>query len=154
MKIKIIFFIFLSFISGCVTVEPGMTPLEIQSMQQRSYENSKNVVFSSVVSVFQDLGYTIKSADLNTGFISAESMSENDPMAQMLFGFSEVKNTRVTAYIETIGKLTNVRLNFVLSRQTSTQYGQTSKNERAILESNVYQNAFEKIENAIFIRSE
>ena len=81
-------------------------------------------------------------------------MSENDPMAQILFGFSEVKNTRVTAYIETIGKLTNVRLNFILSRQTSTQYGQTSKNERAILESNVYQNAFEKIENAIFIRSE
>ena len=66
-------------LTGCVVPQrkPPMTPLEIQSIQTREYEAPPKITFASVVSVFQDLGYTIKGANLNTGFINAESATQN-----------------------------------------------------------------------------
>ena len=141
-------------LSGCVTFEtkPPLTPLEIQSIQQREYESTKKIVFASAVSVFQDLGYTIKSADITTGFITAESTAKNNLGAQF-FGYSEVTSTRATAFIEEIGFMVKIRLNFINTVSTSSQYGMNSKNETALLNTQIYQNAFEKIESAIFIRS-
>ena len=65
---------------GCDTIDSGpqLTPLEIQSLQTRSFDHGYNVTFRSVVSVFQDLGYIIKSADIETGFIQADGASESD----------------------------------------------------------------------------
>ena len=142
-------------LSGCVTFETKLplTPLEIQSIQQREYESTKKIVFASAVSVFQDLGYTIKSADITTGFITAESAAKNNLGAQVFLGYSEVKSTRATAFIEEIGSMVKIRLNFVNTVATSSQYGMNSKNETALLNTQIYQNAFEKIESAIFIRS-
>ena len=68
-------------LTGCVAGQqqkPSRTPLDIQSIQTREYEAAKKIVFGSVVSVFQDLGYTIKGADLETGFINAESAAQNN----------------------------------------------------------------------------
>lgn len=150
---KVVIFIFLC-VTGCVTQKPvALTPLEIQSIQQREFETSKEIAFASVVSVFQDLGYTINSADITSGFITAESAAKNNASSEFLFGYSEVNSTRATAFIETINSFVRVRLNFVSSRMTSSTYGMNSKNKTALLDSQLYQNAFEKIENAIFIRA-
>ena len=77
-KIYLLLPILFILITGCETTKPkvNLTPLEIQSMQSRSYEHSKDIVFPSVMSVFQDLGYSINSADINTGLITAESAAE------------------------------------------------------------------------------
>lgn len=37
--------------------QPQLTPMELQALQSHEYETSKEVLFASVVSVFQDLGY-------------------------------------------------------------------------------------------------
>ncbi len=140
-------------VTGCVVQPPPMTPLEIQSLQTREYESSKKIVFPSVVSVFQDLGYTIKGADLNTGFINAESTTKQDQALQILLGVSQMEQTAATAFIEEIGTRTRVRLNFVTTRQSSSVYGQSSRQDTPILDVKVYTNAFERVENAIFIRS-
>ncbi len=142
--------------AGCMTtLEPsgGMTPLEIQSLQTREYENKKGIVFASVVSVFQDLGYTLKSADKDTGFITAESVSKSDVFRKTIMGLSSVSQTSATAFIEQIGARTRVRLNFVAINRTSSVHGQTDRTDIPILDADTYQNAFERIENAIFIRS-
>ena len=66
-------------LSGCASSNaPTMTPLEIQSLQSKEYEAKKELVFPSVVSVFQDLGYTIANADIASGLISAESSTESN----------------------------------------------------------------------------
>ena len=109
------------------------TPLEIQSIQTREYEAPKKIVFASVVSVFQDLGYTIKNADLNTGFINAESATQNatfgadaDVLIDVLGILGDtpptqsVEQTVATAFIEEIRDRTRVRLNFVTTRQSSS----------------------------------
>ena len=141
-------------LTGCAATGPAMTPLEIESLQSREYENSKMVVFASVVSVFQDLGYTIKSADKETGFIMAESAASSDTASKILLGVSNVSQTSATAFIEQIGSHTLVRLNFVTSSKKSSSYGQTDREDTPILDVRIYRNAFERIESAIFVRSD
>ena len=158
-------------LAGCVVQQqkPPMTPLEIQSIQTREFESPKKIVFASVVSVFQDLGYTIKNADLNTGFINAESAAQDTsigPGEEIFIGViggvlggkptrttQSVEQTVATAFIEEIGNRARVRLNFVITRQLSSAQGQSSRRDTPILDVKIYTNAFERIENAIFIRS-
>ena len=65
-------------VAGCVAMPPPPTPLQIQSVQTREYEEGKQVVFASVMSVFQDLGYIVNSADLATGFITTEGLATGE----------------------------------------------------------------------------
>ncbi len=138
---------------GCATAPTPLTPLEIQSLQTREYEHSKDVVFPSVMSVFQDLGYTVKSADKATGFIAAESAAESDAASKFWLGISNVSQTSATAFIEEIGQITRVRLNFVATCKKSYVYGRTDRQDTPIIDAVVYRNAFERIESAIFVRS-
>ena len=142
-------------IVGCETTKPtvNLTPLEIQSMQSRSYEHSKEIVFPSVMSVFQDLGYSINSADVATGLITAESAAESNKALKFWLNISKVSQTKANAFIEEIGNETKVRINFVITNKKSFGYGQTDREDEQILTPQPYQNAFEKIESAIFIRS-
>lgn len=141
-------------LAGCATTSaPTLTPLEIQSLQTREYEHGKDIVFPSVLSVFQDLGYTVKSADKDTGLITAESPAKSDAASKFWLGISNVSQTSATAFVEEIGKITKVRLNFVTSNKKSHGYGQTDRQDTPILNAEVYKNAFERIESAIFVRS-
>ena len=145
----------LIFITGCETTKPtvNLTPLEMQSMQSRSYDTGKEIVFPSVMSVFQDLGYTINSADIETGLITAESTAESDKMMKFWLGVTKVSQTKANAFIEEIGSETKVRINFVVTKKKSSWYGQEDREDDQILSPEPYQNAFEKIENAIFLRN-
>lgn len=141
-------------VSACATTpEPTMTPLEIQAMQTRTYEQPKSVVFPSTVSVFQDLGYTLQSADIATGLVTSESAASSDVWHRFWTGSSRVEQTRATAFIEEIGDTTSVRLNFVEVDERSSGWGQRDRNDTPILNADIYQNAFERIETAIFVRS-
>ena len=155
MKLKSLLTISLAFflVSCASTPEATLTPAEIQSMQTRQYEEGKDIVFASVISVFQDLGYQIASGDLPTGIITSQSAAANDAAYSFWTGVSKNTQTKATAFVETIGETTSVRLNFVISTNESFGYGQQRKNELPVLDSQIYQNAFEKVENAIFVRS-
>lgn len=153
-SLKVLFLSFFVLLTGCATTQaPTLTPLEIQGIQTREYENEKPIVFTSVISVFQDLGYTVKSADKDTGFITAESAATSDAASKFWLGISNVSQTSATAFIERIGKITKVRLNFVTSSEKSSAYGQRDREDTPILDAKVYQNAFDRIESAIFVRA-
>jgi len=157
MKITNVVFAVLASIvlSGCMTTpKPTMTPLEIQSLQSREYETTKEIVFPSVISVFQDIGYTISNADIQTGLISAESASDSDFASKFWLGVTKVSQTKATAFVEQIGDKTKARLNFVEIKKSSSGWGQSDQQDTPLLDAQLYQNAFEKIENAIFIRSQ
>jgi hypothetical protein len=154
-KFYLIFPLVFLFLAGCETTKPtvNLTPLEIQSMQSRSYDHPKDVVFPSVMSVFQDLGYSINSADMATGLITAESTAASNKALKFWLGITKVSQTKANAFIEEISGQTKVRINFVITNKKSFGYGQTDREDNQILTSEPYQNAFEKIENAVFIRS-
>ena len=154
----------LAFLAGCTPPGPVLTPLEIQSLQTREFGHDKAIVFASTLSVFQDLGYIVNSADLDTGLITTESPATSDratfparlAILSELMTWSDVSSvvqTKATAFIEQIGNRSRVRLNFVVSRQDSSVHGQTRRQDTPVLDAAVYQNAFERIENAVFVRA-
>ena len=143
-------------VTGCMATakKPAMTPLQIQSLQSREYESKKDIVFPSIISVFQDIGYTISNADIQTGLISAESSSQSDFMSKFWLGMTKVSQTKATAFVEQIGDKTRARLNFVEIKKSSSGWGQSDREDTPLLDSKLYENAFNKIENAIFMRSQ
>ena len=143
-------------VTGCMATakKPSMTPLQIQSLQSREYESKKDIVFPSIISVFQDIGYTISNADIQTGLISAESSSQSDFMSKFWLGMTKVSQTKATAFVEQIGDKTRARLNFVEIKKSSSGWGQSDREDTPLLDTKLYENAFNKIENAIFIRSQ
>ena len=93
-------------ITGCVGAkQTTKTSLEMQAIQSKSFETSKDIAFKSVVSVFQDLGYIIKSADKDTGFITAQSAAEQSSLfKKIMIGVSSSSKTNATAFVEEISK--------------------------------------------------
>jgi len=133
-----------------------LTPMQIQAMQQKEFEAPKATLFASVIDVLQDLGYTVGSADMNTGFITAESATVNKTSMFDAFVTNSTGsgNTRATAFIEQMPSgNTRVRLNFVASKSLSSRWGQNSRQDTPILDPTVYQRAFEKVDEAMFVRS-
>jgi hypothetical protein len=137
-------------ISGCAAKKPQLTSLELQSIQSREYSAEKKIVFQSTLSVFQDLGYVVQQADLETGFITAKSPTKNDMVP---FVGMSMTDTKATAFVEQVGAKSKVRLNFVASNETSNAYGMKSSQDTPVEEPSVYQNALTKIQEAVFIRS-
>ena len=140
--------------AGCeiTAPPPPLTPLEIQALQSRQYEQPKEIVFASVISVFQDVGYTIKSADKDTGFINAESASTSSyDWLNIIYSASTV----ATAFIEQLNPTTSqLRLNFVNQTQTPGGiYGEVLHDDKPLLDAETYQKVFERVEQAIFVRS-
>jgi len=133
---------------------PELTPMQLQALQSREYRTTKDQVFSSVVSVFQDLGYQISAADMGSGFITAGSANKNKTgFWEAMGGVSSSGSTRATAFVETMPSgLTRARLNFLNTKNSSSAYGRSSANDKPVLDPRTYQIAFERVEQALFER--
>lgn len=133
--------------------KPEMTPMELQAIQSKEFEATKDDAFAALMTVFQDLGYQVASADVNSGFITTESATRNKTNVFEAFaGMASSGSTRATTFIQ---KLANgnvrIRLNFLNVKSSSSAYGRASKNDRPILDPRVYSTAWDKIEEALFV---
>ncbi|QYE35125.1 hypothetical protein KZX46_20835 [Polymorphobacter sp. PAMC 29334] len=131
-----------------------MTPMQLQALQTHEYKTTKDQVFASVVSVFQDLGYQVAQADMGSGFITAESANKNKTnVLQAFAGMSASGHTRATAFIEQMPSgMSRVRLNFLNTKNSSTAYGRSSADDKPVLDPQTYQTAFNRIDEALFER--
>jgi len=128
-----------------------MTPMEIQALQTREYETNKHIAFASTLTVFQDLGYIIESADESTGFITASSPT--DTKMNWWTWAQDSKTTRVTSFVEELRQnYTRVRVTFVNSTSSSSSYGQYSEKDTVILVAGPYEAVFNRVGNEIFVR--
>ena len=137
-------------------IRPGnKTSIQLQALQSKEFATSKKVAFASTLSVFQDLGYVIAAADLETGLITGKSPTEKKMMMSLSLGFGhKMQDTKATAFIEMIAEnRTRVRLNFVHSTETSTGYGLKTTQDEPIEDPETYQESFRRIEKAIFVRN-
>jgi hypothetical protein len=119
-------------LSGCASTGTDMTSLQVQAFQTHEFEAPKKAVFGSVVSVFQDLGYIVESADVETGFITSASASVNKTgFWQAMGGAASSGKTRATAFVEEIRpNFVTVRLNFVDTQNVSSAYGPQSSQDK------------------------
>lgn len=137
---------------GCVqnNYTPTKTSLELQAFQAKEFDTQKKTAFASTMSVFQDLGYSITTSDFETGYITAKSPTQSE----VAFTLVLMKDTKSSAFIEELrpGK-TKVRLSFVSTEELSGSYGKKMVREKPIEDPTIYNNAFTKIQEAIFIRT-
>jgi hypothetical protein len=129
--------------------------LELQQIQSRDLEGVYDIVFPAVLSVLQDEGYVLTSADKATGLVTGRGQSKSGLSYNIWTGIGRKNQfTNVSAFIEPLNAtISKVRLNFVASRNNSGAYGINSNDDKMITDGLIYSNAFEKIEQAIFVRT-
>lgn len=131
--------------------ETQLSGMALQQIQSRDFEAPLSVVFPAVMTVLQDAGFRILSADKETGLITAAGSSEGKWTYDFWLGLGKKKETPViSAFIEQGGaNLTRTRLNFVMSTGKSRNF---LTDERPITDPTAYREAFEKIEKEVFVR--
>lgn len=138
-------------LAGCAQ-PPTQTKsaLELQAIQAKEFETTKRIGFAATLSVFQDLGYVVSSASLDTGLINAKSPTKQD---FVLFVGQRMTHVNATAFVEEISPgRTKIRVNFVNAQETSSGYGMRGGQDTPIEDPAIYQDVFTKIQQAIFIR--
>jgi hypothetical protein len=130
-----------------------LSPLQLQSMQTKEFETTKDQAFGAVMTVLQDSGYRIQSGDVQSGLITGVGSTTGKMSYSLWSGFGKKKLTPiVSAFIEQIGPVSKIRLNFIMAKVKSTVYGSQPQDEVPVIDSAVYQDAFEKIGQALFVR--
>lgn len=151
----------ISVLAACSSqpAKPQMTSLEIQAIQAKNFDVDKKTSFDSSLSVLQDLGYIIGSASFETGFITAQSPTKGTSGSIFFVGMLPIpisgseQKTVVTVAVEELGpKKSRIRLNFVDKSHGPGIYG-SGNNDTPILDPVVYQNAFDKISETVFIKT-
>lgn len=134
--------------------KPALSGLELQQIQSKDFEVGKDVSFPSVMTVLQDEGYRILSADKDTGLITGQGSSKGKLTYNILWGLGNKKRSPVvSAFIEQVGpNVSRIRLSFVMAVTKGGIYGQRSADEEPVTDAAVYTDAFEKISKAIFVR--
>jgi len=130
-----------------------MSTLELQAVQSHDFEAPKDEVFGAVMTVLQDAGYRIQAGEVQTGLITGVGSSQAKLTYNLFWGFGKKKlSPMVSAFIEKMGPGSRVRLNFVMAKVKSTVYGSQPEDEEPVTDVAVYKDAFEKIEQALFVR--
>lgn len=141
-------------IAGCGApraYQSKLDPLALQQMQTLELETSKAILFASVVSVFQDTGFTIDAADLETGMVTAKSATQSD--RNFFTGTTNALSTKASAFVEqTRPGFAKTRLNFVESTDSRGYYGGGGTHDIPIENAAYYEKVFGKIREAVFIR--
>jgi hypothetical protein len=136
-----------SFMFGCTlqnNYKPTKTSLELQSIQKREFDTSYKIAFASTLSVFQDKGYIIETADSSTGFITASS-PKNNKHDWIWTGSNTMNSVKATAFIETMpSKKTAIRLNFINYQEVSSAYGSKGQNSVPIGKARILSRCFRK----------
>lgn len=134
--------------------QPEVSGLELQQIQTRDFEAPKDMVFASVMSVLQDSGYRIQSADLETGLITGVGSAKGKITYNLFWGFGKKKKSPVASvFIEKIGpEYTRVRISFVVATVKATVYSSQPADEDPVTDAAVYAQAFEQVEQAVFLR--
>lgn len=129
-----------------------LDPLALQAMQTQEFETSKATLFAATVSVFQDTGFIIETADLATGIITAKSPTSTTPISFATYGSSVT--TRASAFVEDSRPgYSKARLNFVEARRNHiTVYSEGPIEEIPNESPAFYEGVFNKIREGIFVR--
>ena len=147
--------------SSQVSLLSGQSQLS-QASQEREFKATKKIAFDGVVYALQKLGYTVNSANLESGTISGSGLaSKNTNFGEFFYAYLEAgrhansrSQAKVSAFVyETAEGYVYVSLSFVVSRTISSAFGQTTAEDIPVRNKKVYDKAFDKIAFAIRLKS-
>jgi len=154
-RASVLFFVTVTAVFGCTTppkpYQSKLDPLALQQMQTQDFETSKKILFASVISVFQDTGFVIEAAGLETGVITSKSATVTNQSYGL--GYTYSVSVRATAFVEeTSPNHAKARLNYLESRIQSTEHGAGSPNDIPNEDPAYYEKIFNKTREAVFLR--
>ena len=125
------------------------TPAQLMALQSKDFDATKSNALNAIIAVFQDLGFIIESSDFETGLITAKSPTKGN----YTWGGRKMVDTKATGTVRELNNnIVKIRFNFVESKRVSFGYGMKQENEIAILDSTIYQDAFNRVRNQLFIQ--
>jgi len=137
------------FLSGCATITPHLSPMQIRTITTRHMEGGYENIYRACITVFQDQGYIIKNTDMNTGLIVANvdrEASKNSQFWQAFWtGYVYNKGTEVevSCMVNKINdNASDIRIN--IQETTYAQWG-GKQNIKQIYDEEVYKNLFNEI---------
>lgn len=140
-------------LAGCATAPiVSQSQMEIQAYQSHEFDTTKRIAFDSTMSVLQDAGFIIESADYETGFITGKGTTKSRTAGW--FGAMN-EHVRMTAFVEQrTSSVARVRVNLVESSQRKSVWNETQDviNEVGVRDPEAYQRLFENIDQAVFIK--
>ena len=153
MKLKnIIAFLFVFLVACAAPPKVTQSGMEIQAYQSHEFETPKRIAFDSTMSVLQDAGFIIESADYETGFITGRGTST--ARTDMWYGATN-EHIEMTAFVEQrTSTLSRVRVNLVDSSQRKSAWNpaQDVITEKGVRDPVTYQKLFDLISQTIFVR--
>lgn len=150
----------MAWLCGCMTIGTPRQPVPLQNpaIQTQEFAADKTVTMSSVMSVLQDLGYILKSADKDVGLITASSPARRPGKILspnlVINGEPIVTTTQAhaTAVVEEARPgVAAVRLNFVVSAHSEGRAVSTTREDQ-VLDAATYRMVFDRIKEAIAVR--
>jgi hypothetical protein len=128
-----------------------LSGLALQQIQAKDFETTAAIAFPAVMTVLQDAGYRIESANKDTGLITGTASIASHLIWAPFAGFRNKKQVPiVSVFIEQKGpNLTRVRFNYVMSTGKSNK---AFTDEIPIEDPAVYRESFERVEKEIFLR--
>lgn len=133
---------------GCVSA-PKLSAQQRRSLQMRTFEGSSYAnVFRGIKTVLQDEGYVISNQDMNGGLIVA-SVQKTDGNGAFWAAMGGNRNYRTGESFEVSFNLEEVGKNIVESRmivQKKEQYNMGGQTGNEILDAELYQNLYRKIQ--------
>jgi hypothetical protein len=122
----------------------------LSAVQSQEFNARYKIAFVSTLSAFKNKGYSIESANTDTGVINAIKHRRS----AMLFSGRMIEYTKVTAFVEKIHfDRLFIRLNLASHQENSRTYGSKDVNSVHIENPKLYQEMFESIEDAISART-
>lgn len=84
-------------LSGCISTEPAISPMQKRQITTRLIYGSYDNIFASVITIFQDNEYIIKNTDKSTGLITAEVSRDSGFFNKLFVGRDHyyISGTRV-----------------------------------------------------------
>jgi hypothetical protein len=141
---RILLCVVASFICGCSTIAfaPEQLPLKLQSYQAQEFEGDKDTLFKAIVTVLQDLGCIIESADAATGYATGRAPGN-------VGGILAAGVVKYTVFImDEGGKRSRIRITAVVSSSSAL-----GANETAVVNPAFYERVFARIRESIFLRN-
>lgn len=149
-------------ISGCSSVytpppEKIRSQLEWRQLQSKTFAiNDEKIVLKATIAALQDSGYSIRSANENTGLISAMNVTDFDGgcasvpgrMPYCLIAIEEL----VTGTITKVAK-DEIRVRISIKKNGKTDSDATEWT-RNVGDENLYKSIFQEISKSIFLQKE
>ena len=133
-----------------------MSGLQKQQMQTREYDAGMEIVYPAVITVVQDAGLSITTSDRTGGILTAVAPLKSKTYYNVFYGIGKKKRTQTTSFFmePRPGNRTRVRLNITNGEAKRQINGfERSDSQDTVLDPAIYQAVFEKIDQAVFVRT-